>query len=213
MRQLLKRYITPVAWGLTGLIVALDIIVWGQGLGWHFASLSTYTLFPIFGLLAWNIMWAQYITIVLRYLLKIDGTLLKDYYRLTGWGVLLAISLHPGLLIWQLWHDGFGFPPESYLRHFVAPALGWVALLGTVSFFIFLAFELKRWFADRRWWYLLNYASDIAMVAIFYHGLRLGSQTQIGWFRILWVFYGIMLLGALTYIYAQRFKAHKRTHS
>ena len=69
-----------------------------------------------------------------------------------------------------------------------------VTLLGSVSLLAFLAFEFHRWFADRPWWKYVLMASDAAMLAIFYHGLRLGSQLHGGWYRGVWWFYGITLL-------------------
>jgi len=118
------------------------------------------------------------------------------YFRYTGYVVLAAIVFHPGILIYQLFHDGYGLPPGSY-SHFLAPGIEWLALLGTASLFAFLAFELHRWFGQRSWWKYVITAGDVAMVAIFYHGLRLGSQLQGGWFRAVWWLYGITLVAAL----------------
>lgn len=122
--------------------------------------------------------------------------------------VLVAILLHPGLLIWQLWRDGFGLPPGSYLRNYVAPNMAWVALLGTISLLVFLSYELRRIFATKRWWRFVQYASDIAMLAVFYHGLRLGSNLQRGWFKWLWLAYGLTLALALIYIYTTKFRTN-----
>ncbi len=118
---------------------------------------------------------------------------LEHYFRFTGYVVLLAIVLHPGLLIYQLFRDGYGLPPSSY-EHFVAPGLAWVTLLGSVSLLCFLSFELHRWYGQRNWWKYIIMAGDGAMVAIFYHGLHLGTQLMNGWYRAVWLFYGLSLL-------------------
>ena len=117
---------------------------------------------------------------------------LTNYFRYTGYAVLAAIVLHPGLLVYQLFRDGRGLPPSSY-EHYVAPGLAWVTLLGTASLLAFLAFELHRWYGRTSWWKYVITAGDIAMVAIFYHSLRLGTQLKGGWFRWVWWFYGLSL--------------------
>src|SRR5262249_1332982 len=101
-------------------------------------------------------------------------------------------------------HDGFGLPPGSY-EHYVAPGLGWITLLGTASLLVFLAFELHRWFSKKPWWHFIPEAGDFAMLAIFYHGLRLGSSlTHQGWFRMVWWFYGLTLVIILLRSYYQK---------
>jgi len=192
------------AWGLAVLVAALAFYEWAGSWQWQLGSLSIYQIFPIFGLMAFSLMWAQYVVNALATLLKLDQASLGRFYSTMGYLVLTAIVLHPGLLVWQLWRDGFGLPPESYLRHYVAPGLGWVALIGTVSLFVFLAYELHRWFGGRRWWRFVEYASDVAILGIFYHALRLGTQVgQPGWFHGLWLFYGVVLVAVLAYKYGK----------
>lgn len=142
-------------------------------------------------------------------LLGLEPGSLGSYFRWTGYAVLALICLHPGLLIYQRFRDGYGLPPGSY-ESYVAPSLAWVTLLGTASLLIFLAFELHRFFAKRRWWRYVADASDVAMLAIIYHGLKLGSQLVPGsWFRIVWLVYGLTLVGALIYKYYGRYEARR----
>jgi len=178
--------------------------VWGSSNAWHLAHLSIYQIFPVLGLLAFSIMWSHYMTGFFRKnLLKTVN--LESYFRYTGYVVLLAILLHPGLLIYQRFRDGFGLPPHSY-ESYVAPGMAWITLLGSVSLLTFLAFELHRWFKDRSWWKYVIYAGDAAMLAIFYHGLRLGTQLHVAWFRYVWYFYGSSLMAYLIYSYYLRIK-------
>lgn len=196
---------TPIIpWLVTAVVSVLALYVWGSSNAWQLGSLSTYQIFPVLGLLAFSIMWSHYMTGFIRknFLKSVD---LEAYFRLTGYVVLLAILLHPGLLIYQRFRDGFGLPPGSY-KSYVAPGMGWITLLGSVSLLAFLAFELHRWFKDRSWWKYVIYAGDAAMLAIFYHGLRLGTQLHVTWFRSVWWFYGLTLLVAITYNYYLRIK-------
>ncbi|MGC1177068.1 MAG: hypothetical protein WA843_03270, partial [Candidatus Saccharimonadales bacterium] len=115
--------------------------------------------------------------------------------------VLIFICLHPSLLIYQRFRDGYGLPPHSY-ESYVAPGLGWVTLLGSISWLIFIAYEFRRKFGQRSWWHYVEKAGDVAMLAIFYHSLRLGSQLQPGsWLRVIWWFYGLTLVAVLIYNY------------
>lgn len=189
-----------LAAGLSLLVATIAVVVWGQDHQWQIVGLSPYSLFPLFGLLAFSILWSQYIVIAASKLFNWE-TDLSVYFQITGWAVLLAIILHPGILVYQLWHDGFGLPPESYLQHFVAPNLAWAALFGTISWFVFLSYELHRWLSKKSWWKYVGYACELAMAAIFIHGLTLGDELQHGWFRFVWLIYGMLLLVALIYIH------------
>lgn len=194
---------TPlVAWSLTTVVAGLAVYVWGSSFSWQFSGLTLYQVFPILGLLAFSIMWSHYMAGFMR------ATFLRDtdmgrYFDWTGYVVLVAIVLHPGILIYQRFRDGFGLPPSSY-ESYVAPGMAWITLLGTVSLLTFLAFELHRRFKHRSWWKYVVSAGDVAMLAIFYHGLELGTQTHIGWYRVIWWFYGVTLLARLAYTYGQR---------
>jgi hypothetical protein len=190
-------YVFAIALSVT--VTGLAVAAWGSMSGWHFQHLSVYRVFPLFGLLAFSWLWAQYVVLAVMYARSVPGAVLKPYFRYSGYGVLVAILLHPSLLIGQLWHDGFGLPPGSY-GHFVNPRLEWVVVLGMLSLLIFLAYELHRWFGARSWWRFVFYASDVAMLAVFYHGLRLGDELMNGWYRSVWLLYGIILIAALLYI-------------
>ena len=96
------------------------------------------------------------------------------------------------------------------LQNYVAPSLRWAALLGMVSLLIFLAYELRRWFSDKGWWRVVEIATDIAMIAILIHSLKLGTTLQHGWLQIVWYFYGITLIAALGYIYYRKYSKPKQ---
>jgi hypothetical protein len=191
------------AWLLTAAALLAAFIAWGQGFSWQFAHLSTYQIFPVFGLVAFSTMWAQYIIRAIKEPLDLHSAGLSNYFHFTSWLVVIAILLHPGLLSWQLWRDGLGLPPGSELAY-VGPMLHAAVVIGMTCFFIFLAFELRVIFAKYSWWRYAAYIQDAAIVAIFYHALRLGTQTKFGWFQKLWWFYGISLILALGCTYAAR---------
>lgn len=198
--------VSAFAWILAVLVTFLAILTWGQGFDWQFDVFSTYLLFPLFGLLAFSLMWIHYVLGATRRLKGVKKSVIQPQLKLTGYIVLVCILLHPGLLIWQLWRDGMGLPPGSYLE-FVGQASGWAVTLGSVSLLAFLLFELKPRFQEQSWWPWIVRFSDVAMVAIFVHGLRLGGQTQTGWYQKVWWFYGITLVASLMVIYYMDKKA------
>jgi hypothetical protein len=190
--------ILPIgAWSLAAAVCTLAIIAWGRDAGWHVLPFNSYLWFPLLGLLAFSLMWTHYLTAAARDLTHTDPAVLRPYYRYTGYVVLALICLHPGLLIYQRYVDGAGLPPGSY-ESYVAPGLGWITILGTASLLVFLAFELHRWLGQKPWWHYVRNASDLAMLAIVYHSLRLGQNlTGGGWFRYVWWFYAAALLAVL----------------
>jgi hypothetical protein len=187
--QLLKKF----AWKLSAAAAVTVFVAWGQGIRWQFSNLSTYDVFPLFGLLAFSLIWSMYMVGFFRRRLNADGVGLSVYYKSLGYVVLAAIALHPGLLWWQLWRDGFGLPPKSYLEHYVAPTLKWAVILGTLGWLVFLVYELRHRLSARSWWKYMEIAADAAMVALFIHALRLGGEMNIDWFRMVWYFYGATL--------------------
>lgn len=196
-----KNKLLTGAWALAALTTILAVYVWGEGVNWDIGGLSNYQIFPLLGLIAFGLMWGHYMVAALRQYLVIDRIVIAQYFHITSLVVLVAILLHPGLLIWQLARDGLGLPPESYYRLY-----GWLTILGTVSLCVFLAYELRRKFGQRSWWKYVERLNDVAMVAIYYHGLKLGSHTQVSWFRYLWYFYGATLVAALMYLYSLKLK-------
>ncbi len=204
-------YLRYAAILLTATTCGLAFMAWGQDNNWQLAGISTYQLFPIFGLLAFSIMWSQYVMEGIKnYFGRYE--VLDRYFTATGWLVLAAILLHPGLLIAQRFHDGYGLPPGSY-ETYVAPMQRWIVILGSLSLLMFLSFELKRFYRDKPWWKYILLLNDIAIVAIFYHGLRLGQDIGHHWFQLVWYGYGLVLVPVLTYRYVRKFKLSQHNHS
>jgi len=189
-------------WLLTIVVTILAILVWGNSYRWQLSHASSYQFFPLLGLIGFSIMWSHYMAGFMRdtFLRRAN---LRLYFTYTGYIVLCMIVLHPGILIYQRFRDGYGLPPRSY-ESYVAPGMGWLTLLGSVSLLIFLAFELHRFYRTKNWWKYVTYLGDIAMIAVFYHGLRLGTQLQSGWYRWVWLFFGITLLLRIATKYYQR---------
>lgn len=208
MKPLNPSQVQITAWSISTLVSVVAFYAWGDLYEWQFANFNSYQLFPLFGLLAFSLMWSHYIASVVRQVYKLDKTVLKTYFEATSLAVLAFILLHPGLLAWQLWRDGMGLPPGSELNY-VAPSLKAYVILGMVSLLVFLIYEFRRKYGDKPWWKYIGYLSDIAMLLIVWHSFRLGSHLQQGSLRSLWYFYGITLVASLGYIYLKKYQQHK----
>lgn len=203
-----ERTFVVAVWAMTVLLVGAAVARWadvrlGDG------RLGAYELFPLLGLLAFTLMWSHYVSGALRLYFDIPELAIKRYFNVTSWAVLLLILLHPGLLWYKLWDDGFGLPPGSYLSVFTGQASRIALLMGTVSLIVFLLFELRRRYHQARWWRFVEYANIVAMFAIFYHALTLGGEVSLGWFRALWFCYGVWLAIAIGYTYYHKRKEQR----
>ena len=187
-----------VAWGLAAIASILAVSVWAsERLD---GRLSAYDVFPLFGMLAFSLMWTHYITGAVRRYFRQPKEVVQSYSVATGAVVLALLFLHPVILIASLKRDGFGLPPASYLAVYPETMQG-VIMLGTVSLLIFLSFELKQWLNEKSWWYMVEYLQLLAMALIFYHGLTLGRELSVGWYRMVWWFYGVSFLVSVVYNY------------
>lgn len=192
--------IKTCSWVLGGVVALLAIAVWAsQRLDG--SSLTPYDMFPLLGLLAFSLMWTHYILGSLRRKLRLEANVNRAYFSLTSLAVFVLILLHPGILIIQLNKDGFGLPPDSYMKVYTLPAMRGAIMLGTIALIIFLAFEFKKKFKDKKWWKFVEYAQVLAMALIFYHGLTLGRELSVGWYKAVWYLYGVSLLTAVIYNY------------
>lgn len=194
------RVLKVSSWLLGALVTALAVVVWmferidGK-------SLTAYDYFPLFGITAFSLMWTHYATGSLRRLLCISKQTNKLYSTVSSITVLALILLHPGILVAQLYKDGFGLPPMSYLTVYAESKL--VIGLGTISLIIFLLFELKRRFNQKKWWRYVEGAQVLAMVMIFFHGLTLGRELTVPWFQAVWYVYGVSFICFVGYNYWQ----------
>ncbi len=195
-----KSQVLGFAWAGSLAVSLIAFVAWGQTYSWRLNNLSIYQIFPLLGLLAFSLMWMHYITGAMRRYYGQTKDTIKNYLDITSVIVLALILLHPVLLAWQLWKDGAGLPPGSELNY-VVPSARWAILFGFTALTLFLLFELRRKLENTRWWVVIEHGSNLAMVLIFFHALKLGGALQISWFRYVWYFYGISFVLALVYIY------------
>ncbi|HEX6415917.1 MAG TPA: hypothetical protein VFZ62_00115 [Candidatus Saccharimonadales bacterium] len=184
------------AWALAAGVVLAAGLAWGE-VRLNGGALSAYDVFPLFGLLAFSLMWTHYVSGAVRRLMDLDTKVLSGFFRVTSAAVLVLLLLHPTIFLTQLWADGFGLPPFSYLQVYEGGAERLALLLGTLSLLAFLLFEFHRKFKNASWWKYIEYANLAAMAAIFYHALTLGGELDLMWYKMVWFTYGILLVMAV----------------
>lgn len=199
----MKQNLVKFAWGLGFIVAVLAIITWYQHISGPISQLSVYEIFPVFGLLAFSLMWSHYIVGAVRTYYGVAKEKFATYNQTTFMLVLIALLLHPGLLTWQLWRDHFGLPVD-----YVAPDMRLYVVLGQIALIAFLVFELQRFYSDRAWWHWVERASDVAMVLVLIHAFNLGTSLIDGWFKLIWIFYGLTFVGAIAY---GTYKRHQTT--
>ncbi|MBP7837114.1 hypothetical protein KA021_00230 [Candidatus Saccharibacteria bacterium] len=193
-----ERLVQIGSWVLGGAVVVLAFTVWIQQ-RFGGVSLTVYDFFPLLGLSAFSLMWTHYIIGSTRRLTEVKKTVNTLYLNVTGWLVLVLILLHPLLLVTQLRQDGFGLPPGSYAARYGGPGMKLAILLGTISLVIFLAFELKQKLKNKTVLKVLEYGQILAMFLILYHGLTLGRELSVDWFKGVWYVYGLLLVFSVAY--------------
>lgn len=196
-----------LVWAGTLLVVALAFAVWWPST----ENLTTYSLFPIFGLVAFTLMWTHYVAGALRLHLKLPESVLRRHFQITGYLVLFCILAHPLLLETQLYLDGLGLPYQSIPTVYATATERVAIIAGITALMCFLLFELYRFFKDRSWWKYVEWANIAAMGLILWHGFTLGGELRQPWFQIIWACYGVTFIAAVTYSgYSKRRNNHGR---
>jgi hypothetical protein len=189
------RNFRNLIWIITVLSVLAALIVWWPAT----KNLTTYALFPLFGLVAFSLMWTHYIGGALQRYISLPGEPLKTHFQITSYIVLFCILVHPFLLEFQLFVDGLGLPPQSLLAVYPDVLERLAILAGVVALTCFLAFEFHRLYKEKSWWKYVEWANIGAMLLILWHGFTLGGELRSPWFQAIWLTYAITFVGAVTY--------------
>jgi hypothetical protein len=126
--------------------------------------------------------------------------------------VLGCLLLHPGLLAYAQFKNGAGLPPGSFYDY-VGSGLVMAVVFGSIALLIFLSFEvfnrLKNYKSVKKWWPLISISQSLAMLLIFIHGIRLGSNFSSGWFIYVWWICGLALLPCFYVIHRNDIEEYK----
>ena len=190
-----KTYQT-LAWALFTVAVVVPLVAWLSLRDWSVSNIGLYSIFPLLGLWAWNIMWVHY---AYGSVLILDGKAKKDktFKSVTQWLVLALILMHPGLLALAQFQNTDLLPPESYFSY-VGQAASIYIVFGLVAITAFLAFDalerLKKKEIVRKYWWWVSLSQVVAMSLIFVHSMAIGQTLQLDWFQFYWVSIGALLI-------------------
>ncbi len=188
---------------LTIIVLALPVFAWGQSFTWQFGHLTPWGLFPVFGLLAFSIMWLQMAALALGPWLKRYDIPTDDFFAWSGLAFLLFILLHPLVLALAQWQIKAGLPPQS-LYAYEPSELQIFITYGLLAWIVFLVTEVALRLKDipivQRSLAVLQYINYIAFYLVFWHSLHLGSHVQAGYLHWIWWGYALThLLFIATY--------------
>jgi hypothetical protein len=131
------------------------------------------------------------------------------YSKFSSHVVLGCILLHPAILAYMQLKNSQGVPPQSFVNY-VGEDLKLAVMIGSFSLLLFLSYEffkrMKENATVKKHWGAVSLSQSLAMLLIFIHGLRLGQDITDGWFRFVWILYGVALIPCLYVIHREDFR-------
>lgn len=194
---------------LTPIFAYIRNVSWGESLPAGEAGSLIAGIFPIFGLLAFTLLWLHSISGVFEEWLRtqFDPPRLAEasrgeagfdaFVHWTALVILVSIILHPLLLLVVI-----RFNLELILSSLHLPI--WFGIIGLT---LLLTYDIgkilkKKYNFFARHWTKVLIVSNIGFILTFFHSLLIGSLLQSGFMRGLWIFYGVSAICALIYTYA-----------
>jgi len=175
------------------LAVITPILAHIRNVSWGESSL-TQAIFPIFGLLAFTLLWLHAISGAFEEWLR-ERFNFDAFVHWTALTILVSILLHPLLLLILI--------KFQVMMLFQGPSLAiWLGIIGLALLLTYDIGKLlkKRQFFEKNWRAILI-ISNIGFILTFFHSFMLGSDLQTGFMRYLWAFYGTTAILALIYTY------------
>jgi len=101
---------------------------------------------------------------------------------------ICVLLLHPGTLFWQLWRDGYGLPPLSYM-HFYTPDQQWPIVIGTLGYGLVFGVALVTIKRARMPGKALTGTLLIGIISMYVYAL-LANVFIVEWYRPIFIGYG-----------------------
>lgn len=162
------------------------------GLEFRAASLAA---FPLFGLLAFTLLWMQLMLGSLMPWMKKLYRGIERFHRSQGVLVFLFAVTHPSLLI-------IGVGIERYLaKDFISSGLTPYLLLGQTAIFVLgltvLMALLRTVTWVKHWWRAVHLLNYVIFTLVWFHSWNLGSDIRGTALEYIWVGYGLAFIGAV----------------
>ncbi len=189
------------AWLAAAVAIAVPTIAFfsGNALGLgHTQTLTEFSrrLFPLFGLYAFTLVWAQIILGSFAPFWRKYFPRVNTLHRRLGVFALVFALLHPSLLF-----VGVG-PTVYFARTYVAPNLVPLILVGYVQLFLLVTTACTALLMKLPWlktrWRIIHWFNYAVFFLVFFHSWFLGHNLRSSEsLRILWIVYGVTVLCAL----------------
>lgn len=154
-------------------------------------------IFPFLGLLMFSLLWLHSLCGVFEEWLR-KYIAFDMFVHITATIILFCLVLHP-LLLLMGFNFNLGDIYGTYDKTYIYLAIfAWCLL---ITYDIGKALKGYNNFFVKHWQAILA-ISNIGFLLTFFHSLNLGSDLQSGPLRIVWIFYGITAMLAITYTYA-----------
>lgn len=175
---------------LTPLAYRAQHVSWTTGAGW------IQNIFPMFGLLAFSLLWLHALSGAFEPWLK-KHINFDAFVKHTAGLIFISIMLHPLLLLIDM---RFNLQDIFFYYGNLAIWLGITGWLLLITYDITKPF--KKYALVEKHWNSVLIISNIGFIVIFFHALKTGSDLQSGFLRYLFLFYGITAIACLLYTYA-----------
>ena len=204
-----------IQWGSLALSIVIPTIAWLQYYGWQLPPDVSYSIYPLFGVVAFCIMATHF---YFHALTAKNYVLPKNvrFSALSAGLVLLLLLSHPMVLYASLLLDGFGLPPLSAYEYYgwsLAPYI----MMGVFGLCIFLAYEVARHLQKKPYiqknWFLVIVSQYVAMALIYAHSFTLGPLTNTGWFAVVWQVVSISVLVSAWFVLPYEYKKFTATRN
>lgn len=192
-------------------VVAIALFEWGQSLNWEVADANKLQIFPLLGLAAFSIMWWHFL---LGFASDVDPEYEKpkSLKGISSLFVFFLIILHPLLLFLQ--SNSLGIDFKKFVEGYIGDTSFFFVSIATVSFFIFIAYDLAKRLKDKRLfknnWLVVDAIDDVAFLSVFVHSMMLGQHTASGWFRYYWLILGLSGFFFIAFKHWSRFKKNDK---
>ena len=197
-----RKLVKYMLFGGASLAVLYPIWVWFDAANLTLDSMVLFDVFPMFGLIAFSIMWLHIVGGAFR-------EKLEKYFdfdkvvAVSSMLVLGSIILHPLIhfiaLIVNRGVSIFGYVTNG------KEYLIWIAV---IAWLIFVGYDILKKFKNRNFfskhWQVIRFTSTLGFFLILVHSLGIGRDLQTGFLRSVWLFYGVSAAVATIYTYGVR---------
>lgn len=169
--------------------VGYPVYEWSRYVTFRADALFLFDLFPVFGIIAFVIMWLHVVGAPFKpWLNKMFD--FQKFVNASSAIVLVSLFAHPLLLYLALYLQGGGSPYD-----FAPRGANYLITIAILAWIIFIGYDLAKIFKDSpflsRNWKAVKLISTLALFLVLIHSLGLGRDLQADPLRTVWIFYGI----------------------